>query len=97
MGTVEVGAGSQIVRSKRRKSFVREEYNKLREIRENLYSKRRSTSALVSDGLEGVIPKFSANVRYRGWVGIKFGLKDIRDFHEETTSHDNPSMKSNCF
>lgn len=44
-----------------------------------------------------VIPELLANVRFRERVGIKYGLKSIRDFREETTGHDNPPVKSNCF
>ena len=98
LGIVEVGAGSQIVSSRRRKSFVRDEQNKLSEIRDNLYSKKGDqSSALISDGLEGVIPEFSANARDRGLVGIKCGLKDIPGFHEKTTGRNNPPVKGNRF
>jgi hypothetical protein len=43
---------------------------------------------VISGGLEGdgrVIPELLADVRFREWVGIKYGLKSIRDFRKETT------------
>lgn len=48
--------------------------------------------------MEGVIiPEFLVNVRTWGWVRIKCGLKNIRNFHEKTTGQDDPSVKGNCF